>query len=239
MNESGQWIPPTHEEINYIDYFHSLLHVSPNGEYFLSNGWIWHPEGQILCFRTDDFLERYEPSNVPIDYSNSYNWDRPCAFIGDNRFVIATDVLKHQPYDASLENYRYRQLLFYRPDTPVGVNQYGERTLVREREVPCGAFRPDKEGHVRGELAWDAKYGFLAAVTPDGAFAISVDGEVLESLPECKCQKGRPSGSRNNLYSGWRYNPERHLLYNWSQEANAIEERRFLCCDGLDGLPPP
>ena len=189
--EDDEWVSPIYEEKNYIDYFHSLLHVSPNGEYFLSNGWIWTPIGQIICFRSDDFIKRYEQSNVSIDYSSTYNWDRPCAFIDDNRFVIAVDDMhkSDQLDDADLKSYHYKQLLSYRLDIPVAENQYGELALLKEREVYCSAFKPDKEGYVHGELVWDAEYGFLVAITPDGAFAINLDGQVLKSMPDCNAAK--------------------------------------------------
>ena len=53
---------------NFIDFFHSLLHVSPDGKHFLSNGWIWHPVGNIICFETAAFLRDFETGGKPIEY---------------------------------------------------------------------------------------------------------------------------------------------------------------------------
>ena len=114
-SDDGKW-PPKWESGNYIDYFHSLLHISPDGEYILSNGWIWHPLGQILYSRTDDFLRRFEQSMFPIDNYYEYSWDRPCAFIGNDRFVIAADDVRKSNLCWMLnddESYSYKQLLFY------------------------------------------------------------------------------------------------------------------------------
>ena len=47
---------------NYEDFFHGLIHVSPNSKKFLSNGWCWHPFGLIECYGVEQFLKSYEPS---------------------------------------------------------------------------------------------------------------------------------------------------------------------------------
>jgi len=232
--EGEEWLSPGLAAKNYIDYFHSLLHVSPDGEHFLSNGWMWHPLGQILRFRTGDFLERYELSKLPIECCQEYNWDRPCAFIGGDRFVIATDDARNYGSldEEELKDYAYRQLQFYRLDGPVHEDEDGERTLKKEREAACDAFVPDEDGHVHGALYWDAARGFLVALTPGGAFALNLDGEVLEFHPECRCADGAAIGPGRSPDPGWRYSPEHHRLYHWSQSAGAVEERQFDCAGG-------
>ncbi len=223
---------PDYEDNDYVDYFHSLLHVSPDGEYFLSNGWIWHPIGQILGFRTEDFLKTYESAKVSIDYRCEYNWDIPCTFIGKDRFVLVADNLRHSALMGreELEGYVYKPLQFYNLSVPAIDNRYGECLLTKEREASCNAFKTDQYGKVHGELSWDAKYGCFAAITEDGAFALSVEGEVLDSLPDCKgsevCADTDP-GMKQSNDTGWHYSPEHHVLYHWSQDAEMIEEYRF------------
>jgi hypothetical protein len=38
-----------YDQSNYVDYFHSLLHVSPDSRHFLSNGWVWSPVDVVEC----------------------------------------------------------------------------------------------------------------------------------------------------------------------------------------------
>jgi hypothetical protein len=226
-----EWILPGHEAKNYIDYFHSLLHVSPDGSYFLSNGWIWHPLGQITYFHTDDFLKCYELSKVSIEYCNDYNWDRPCAFVGDDRFVIAADDMRKDDAlkEEELEGHTYKQLQFYCMNMSVREDQYEGRILAKACEAECSAFTPDEHGYVHGELIWDSAYKYLIAITPNGTFALNLDGEVLESYPECKYTEDSPLSQKQSCDLAWHYSPESHLLYHWSQEEGAVEERWFDC----------
>jgi hypothetical protein len=227
----GEWVPDKYEEENYIDYFHSLLHVSPDGSYFLSNGWIWHPLGQVTYYHTDDFLKRYEPSKVSVEYCHVDNWDRPCAFVGDDRFVIAVDDMRKDDAleEEELEGHTYKQLQFYCMNMSIREDPYEGRILAKEREAECGAFIPDEYGNVHGELVWDYAYGYLVAITPNGTFALNLDGEVLEAHLECKCAEDNPFSQKQSCDLGWHYSPEIHLLYHWSQEMGTVEERQFDC----------
>jgi hypothetical protein len=62
---------------------------------------------------------------------------------------------------------------------------------------------------------------------PDGAFALSPDGVVLEQLPECTFAEDKANkepGSMKSRGTGWHNSPEHHVLYRWSQEACAVGE---------------
>ena len=73
-NEQGQKV---YDQSKYIDYFHSLLHVSPDSRHFLSNGWVWSPVDVVRVFSTEAFLNGYEPTSIPVATAFGYNWDRP------------------------------------------------------------------------------------------------------------------------------------------------------------------
>ena len=70
---------------NYLDYFHSMLHMSPNERSFVINGWHWGPFDQLFAWETDRFLVQYENSGQPLGKLpvNGYNWNRPCCFYDD------------------------------------------------------------------------------------------------------------------------------------------------------------
>ncbi len=217
-----------------IDYFHSLLHVSPDGSCFASNGWLWHPLGQILCFRTEDFLRRYELSKLTVEYDRAYHWDRPCTFIGNDRLAIVTDGPEEEdsseeedsPEDDDPEANAHVRLQVYDLNAPVREAPYDEHILPKAYEADCGAFTPDQESHVHGALVWDPQCEYLVALTPDGAFALSLRGEVLLSRLECRSAACVPGPDRCPD-PGWGYNPDSHTLYHWSRETGAVEERRF------------
>jgi hypothetical protein len=110
-----------------FDYFHSLIHVSPEQKYFLSNGWVWTPVDVIYCYKAEDFLKEGEKTACTLDFQGGYNWDRPCTFITDDIFVIAADDKtadlgtpaevegrSSPPGEEEKPSYKYHQLLFYR-----------------------------------------------------------------------------------------------------------------------------
>jgi hypothetical protein len=114
-DENGEWIEARYEERNHIDYFHSLLHISPKGNGFLSNGWLWAPCDRILYFNLEKFLLGYEPTMTAFLYNGGgYNWDRPCAFIKEDIVVIATDDFKKDIEEKGEYANIYRSLLFFR-----------------------------------------------------------------------------------------------------------------------------
>jgi hypothetical protein len=53
------------------DFFHSRLQVSPNGEYLISAGWVWHPIDLIQIFsipealRNPSYLDQYKRLQLP------------------------------------------------------------------------------------------------------------------------------------------------------------------------------
>jgi hypothetical protein len=53
--ETGQKL--TIREGEAADFFHSRLQVSPDGEYLLSSGWVWHPLDAVQLFRVRDVLQ--------------------------------------------------------------------------------------------------------------------------------------------------------------------------------------
>ena len=74
--------------LNYLDFFHSRLHMSPDRKHFISNGWVWSPWDVLYCWSVDKFLKEFESGHVSLDAleRNGYNWDRPCCFV-DNETI--------------------------------------------------------------------------------------------------------------------------------------------------------
>lgn len=78
-------------ELNYLDYFHSQLAVSPDNKYFISNGWYWQPYDVITIYTIADFLHLYELEHreVSLDGRDAgYLWDRPLAWVDPETFAI-------------------------------------------------------------------------------------------------------------------------------------------------------
>lgn len=228
LNDQGHKI---YDEMNYVDYFHSALHVSPDSSRFLSNGWVWSPADMILAFSTDAFLTGYEPTGVRADVpTGGYNWDRPCAFVDDQTFVLALDDGAELLDEDEIAAYRYHQLAFFTiPKRP----QPGERTrwLKPTSLVDCEVFTRNEHGEVKGELHYDPASSCLIALTEThGTFVVTLTGQVVAQLPEISCGAvpiHADFGSRP-AETGWSFDPRHRVCYRWR---DGIEEHALPALD--------
>ncbi|GHU05882.1 hypothetical protein FACS1894158_10290 [Betaproteobacteria bacterium] len=227
-NEDGKWIDPVYERKNYLDYFHSLLQVAPDGQHFLSNGWVWGPMDGILLFSTEQFLQEFEPGYYHWSYMcDGYNWDRPCAFINNDLFVIALDdALKTGNLEADeKEAYVYQQLAFIRPADTAEAEDHRVKLY---RGAVCDAFAINNGGAVQGLLYYDREKNYLVALCPlNGAGAYSLDGKTIWRLPEIKPPQSPFFSEYESgwAYSpdGWAYSPEHHVFYTWRDGKGVAE----------------
>ena len=233
-----------YEHNNYIDYFHSLLHISPDGKHFLSNGWIWQPSDNIMCFETERFLEEYETCGEHIEYYRGYAWDRPCTFVGNDILVIASDkdeiTAEEGIAEAELkETPTYHQLLFYKLSevkdkiyTYSGYENYDALPLAYSEKADCDVFVFDEYGEITcGELHYDSETKRLIALSEKGAFELTLDGELIRSDPEIKLSVNNWDIRHHDVRSlkpsdwlkNWQYDAIRHSFYRFSD--NRVEKK--------------
>jgi len=214
---------------NHLDYFHSLLHISPDGKHFLSNGWNWHPYGQVLLFETEEFLRKFELSNVQTKYELTDNWDLPCTFINNDLFIVAKDdVSKARDLPLHIkQEYVYKQLWFFRVSEGAQEDSYGRRWLKPYKEVACDVFTTNEHGHVYGQLYYDSIKKYLVAITPDkGAFSLDMNGKILNFLPNVFSCDIYDYDTYCGRQFGWKYDINHHVFYTW-QDNVGILERQF------------
>lgn len=220
---------PLYEYKNYLDYFHSELTVSPDCKHFLSNGWVWQPDDMIYLFNTEEFLKSYELCRVYADLGlgSGYNWDRPCAFIDNNTFVVALDDTKKSGEldEEDSQNYEYYQLAFFKTDAEVHSNEYEHRWIEPYRKIKCTAFTPDNDGEVTGKLYYDKMSEQIIAITQDqGAFVISMDGNIIENIPDIiAAQTGVFKSNESEI--GWDYSPSHSVFYTWMDGIGIVEKQ--------------
>ena len=245
--ETNKWGTfPKMEKKNYIDYFHSLLHISPNGEHFLSNGWIWQPLDNIMCFDTECFFREYETCGKPIEYYRGYAWDRPCTFAGNDTIVIAADkdeiTVEEGVTSAELkEPPAYHQLLFYklseikaRNYTYNGYENSDSLPLAYTGKADCDVFAFDEYGEITsGELYYEPETMNLIALSEKGAFRLALDGKILHHAPEIKLSVNnwgmRHDDARaitpSDWLKDWQYDEIHHTFYRFNN--NKIEKGYF------------
>jgi hypothetical protein len=158
-----------------------------------------------------------------------YNLDRPCAFIDADTFVIAVDDLSSDMNAEDLPSYVYHQLEFYRlSDKTESWNEYSKQTFTwipAVKKVNCSVFPLNEYGEVTGELYYDSQKEYLVAISDKGAFALTLDGEVIHHVKEL-------ANAAVNVHSdfeptlNWQYCAEHHMFYRYEAEVG-IAERTF------------
>jgi hypothetical protein len=216
-----------YDQSNYDDYFHSLLHVSPDSRHFLSNGWVWSPADVVRVFSTEAFLTGYESTGISVETASGYNWDRPCAFIDDRTFVLALDDSADTLDSDEAADYRYRQLAFFEiPE--LSSTDHADRWLEPSSLVECEVFPRNSYGEVKGELHYDPESGCLVAMTDGaGCFVVSLAGDIVARMPDLSLASPPSHGDFGSRYSGprgWSYAPRHRVFYRWLDGAG-IEER--------------
>lgn len=206
-----------------FDYFHSLLHVSPDGRMILSNGWIWHPVGIVRCYSIEQLLEGREHDCFALNCDSDYNWDRPCTFIDDDLFVVAVDdkpaffVSDDDSSDDNVDDIAYHQLWFYR----MSDHRPSDHQLRPCKKAICDVFSKNEEGEVHGELYYDSALKGLIAISGTGSWVLTVDGQVQSHLPEAVgLMYGGMYDYRRSSPEviAWQYNTLDHCLYTWDAE---------------------
>ncbi|KUP21959.1 hypothetical protein [Paenibacillus sp. DMB5] len=77
---------------HYLDYFFGKLHVSPDGEWIINTGWIWHPVGRIRAWHLPSWSTNcWEPEDGPTVHcvwESTEDWDYPVTWIDDYTFAV-------------------------------------------------------------------------------------------------------------------------------------------------------
>ena len=86
----------SHDEQNepehYLDYFHGVLYVSPNGLHILDDGWIWHPIGIPRTWSILEWLNKnvFESEDGASLQQHCYreNWDLPLCWLDNDTIAL-------------------------------------------------------------------------------------------------------------------------------------------------------
>jgi hypothetical protein len=78
---------------HYLDYFHAGLSVSPDQQWIVDNGWIWHPIGAIMAWDLQRWVQDnvWESERGPSYHGlchREYYWDGPLCWIGPQTLAI-------------------------------------------------------------------------------------------------------------------------------------------------------
>jgi len=214
------------ESENYLDFFHSRLHVSPNSKSFLSNGWMWSPVDNIIAYDVGDFFRTFDPGGAITEFGGGYNWDRPCTFIGDDTFVVVVDDTGDEDEGATRE---YLPLWFYRlSDARDGRRN---RHIEAFRKLSCLAFGLNDYGEVHGDIHYDPNLDCLIAISDKGGFQLGLDGSTKMHDPEVARMDRHRHTDFGSKYArthwDWKYSVRGQCFYRFNEERRAIERRNF------------
>ena len=80
--------PPKH----YLDYFHGALYVSPNNDYILDDGWIWHPVASPKVWSLSQWFKHnpFESEDGSSVQTLCYreNWNALMCWLDDQHVAI-------------------------------------------------------------------------------------------------------------------------------------------------------
>ncbi|MEM7373076.1 MAG: hypothetical protein AAF587_30920 [Bacteroidota bacterium] len=175
-------------ETNYVDYFHSLLSVSPDENSFITNGWVWNPIDVIKLYKIDTFLVSYESSDYqsifPEGRNSGYLWDRPACWMDSETVVIGYN--KQEEFN---EQQFASELQFMK---------IGSEEIVKK--IPFDGFAVNDEGEISGSLHHDTLGKQLLVFHPDkGLLVTDYVGKVL--YQDVTFQADRYSEQHRMFYS--------------------------------------
>ncbi len=182
---------------NYLDYFHSSITVSSDATHFISNGWIWHPYGQLTLYSIDNFLKKFELSHQNIDLADdcySFDWDRPLCWVDEKTLAVG--------FSKNTESYGETKF----PSELLFVNIL-ENEIVKRIEFD--GFANTDEGDVSGELFYDEKKAqFIALNKKTGLFISDLDGNEIH---------------RKTDFIAHKYSIKHKLIYRIDNKNQSIE----------------
>ena len=77
---------------HYLNYFHGALHVSPDFEWILDDGWVWQPMGLAEVWNLKNWLESnvYESEDGASKRTLDWNeyWNKPIFWLDSGRVAI-------------------------------------------------------------------------------------------------------------------------------------------------------
>lgn len=183
---------------NYFDYFHSSLLVSPDAKHFTTNGWHWHPFGQIYCFSIDNFLQKFELSYQAVDVCDEdfydLDWDRPLCWIDEKTLAIG---FNQQICDENQGKFPSEILFFDIIQNKI------------RRRIKFDGFSLGLEGEVRGKLFYDDEKQQIIGLNDRS-------GVLIADL------NGRKIAQYSDLTS-YSYSPKHKLFYQLSDKNRQLE----------------
>ncbi|HMS40659.1 MAG TPA: hypothetical protein PKE69_10560 [Pyrinomonadaceae bacterium] len=187
---------------NYLDYFHSSITVSPDAIYFVSNGWIWHPCGQLTFYSIDDFLKKFELSHQNIylaDKFLSFDWDRPLCWINKTTLAIG--------FSRNTESYGETKF----PNELLFVNILKNKIVNR---IEFDGFAITDQGDVSGELFYDSEKAQLIGLNNKTGVHIS-DFQGNEVY-------------KNSSFTSHKYSPKHKFFYKIGKKNQTVEFEKIL-----------
>lgn len=182
---------------NYFDYFHSSLLVSPDEKRFTSNGWIWHPFGQITSYSIADFLKNFELSHRNVDLAEdcyNFDWDRPLCWIDEKIVAVG--------FSRNTENYGKTNFL----DEILFVDVTENKIINR---IEFNGFGNSGDGDVFGELFYDKENSrFISLNEKKGLLMSDINGKKIFA---------------DQSLISFKYSPAHRFLYQTNCKKQTIE----------------
>lgn len=89
----GKKLSYTQNPEHYLDYFHGGLCVSPDQQWIVDNGWMWHPVGTVVAWNVARWIREnpWESEDGPSQLNlceRDYYWDGPLCWINERLVAV-------------------------------------------------------------------------------------------------------------------------------------------------------
>lgn len=187
----------------YLDYFHSLLHISPDRQWIISNGWVWGPGAFLRIWNLQNWLHNnpyeVEKRERCMEYIGGYSWNRPLCWINDKEYLFYHNSGEDEDYNQEGMEPQKGYLLIFN----VQEQKYG-------RYIPFEGFQHNEYWECLDGAVLFYNEGTIISSCPErGISVIALDtGHVLDCLPGATLDQfhqrsktgASVSGSRITLY---------------------------------------
>ncbi|MCP3921590.1 MAG: hypothetical protein GY714_03300 [Desulfobacterales bacterium] len=168
-------LPEDRSEEMHGAEFRSSVYISPNGNWIVEDGWLWHPIGRIIRWDLNQWIENNkweadDGKSIEILRDAEYSWGNPVSWIDDDNllvwgygndddYMLASAVI----YDINTCEVKY---WFYGPGNNYIIDEYlfswNHKSMWEKSKMDNGSYYQERiDKGMESFSVWDIESGAL------------------------------------------------------------------------------